>query len=491
MLAAIVVTSFGLRLHWIRNPVLDQGLTIFWVIGITNALNLLDNIYGAAAGIAAIGALYLVYFGHATHHPDAARLAASFAGAVVGFLVFNVNPASIFMGDCGSLFIGFFLAGLTLVDARVEGARRNLLAVLTVPVLLLLMPILDTSLVTIMRHYHGRRVSQGGRDHTSHRLVALGMSERSATFTLWTIAAAAGGLAVLVRSASMAVAGFLICIFGLGILFLAIFLGHVKVYEPVASGPHGRASRALLPTLADLSNKGRIFETLNDLVLIFLAYYAAFLLRFEFRADPGLIGRFIQSLPLVLMTQLSVFVAMGLYQGLWRYTGMADLNRIVRSVGVAVGCSTVVLLLVFRFEGISRAALAIDGALLLLGVAGSRVAFRMLRDSIVQRASDAKRVVIYGAGDAGELLLRELKSNTRLGMVAVGFVDDDPLKAGRMIHGVPVIGVSSDMQKILATAKAQLVVVSTNKIKPERAALVARTCQETSVDYRTMRIAFE
>src|SRR5262245_5814300 len=113
---ATAFTMFGLRLHWLPSEVLDQALTIFWLVGVTNAVNLLDNLDGLAGGIAAIASAYLIYFCHTAGAPSAAALSAAFCGAVVGFLVFNFNPASIFMGDCGSLFLGFFLGGVALVN---------------------------------------------------------------------------------------------------------------------------------------------------------------------------------------------------------------------------------------------------------------------------------------------------------------------------------------------------------------------------------------
>jgi len=191
-------------------------------------VNLLDNIDGAAAGIAAISSAFLVYFCHSAGHTDSAMMAAAFTGATVGFLFFNFNPASIFMGDCGSLFVGFFLGGLSLVNSQV-GARKNVVAILAIPVLLLLLPIVDTTLVTISRRYHGRPISQGGRDHTSHRLVAIGLSERGATLTLWAIAAFSGALAVLMTSVSMMIGIACVACFGFALLFLFIFLGRVKV----------------------------------------------------------------------------------------------------------------------------------------------------------------------------------------------------------------------------------------------------------------------
>ena len=488
---AALVTSFGLRLHWLHNAVLDQGLTIFWLVGITNALNLLDNIDGAAAGIATIAGLFLVYFNHAQGHTEGARLAAAFAGATSGFLLFNFNPASIFMGDSGSLFLGFFLGGMSLVDTQVTGARRNLLAVLTVPVLLLLIPILDTTLVTISRRYHGRAVSQGGRDHTSHRLVALGLSERGATLTLWLIAAASGGIAVLVRNTSQAVALGVVAVFVMGVLFLMVFLGRVNIYEGVDS-PAGLEGRALLPTLADFSYKRRVFETLNDMVLVLLCYYGAFLLRFEGLLPEGtLLEPFTHSLPVVLVVQLSALLAMGVYRGVWRYTGIDDLTTIVKAVGVAQVATVASLWLLFRFHGLSRSVMVIDTLLLLVSVAGSRIAFRMLRNWLSGRRNVGQRVLIYGAGDGGELLARELKNNIELGLVPVGFVDDDPQKAGRMIHGVPVMGGFDELDRLLLSSRVEVVVASTAKIDPGRWERVERSCLEKGLGVRRMRIAFE
>jgi UDP-GlcNAc:undecaprenyl-phosphate GlcNAc-1-phosphate transferase len=490
IICATLFTVFGARLSWVANPILDHGLTIFWLVGVTNALNLLDNIDGAAGGVAAIAGAYLVYFSHAAGRFESAQVAAAFAGAVIGFLVFNFNPASIFMGDCGSLFLGFFLGGSSLVNNQI-GARKNVVAVLSIPVLLLLLPILDTTLVTITRRYHGRAVSQGGRDHTSHRLVAIGMSERRATLTLWSIAAAAGGLAVLVNTLPAALALALVGVFLFGLTFLMVFLGRVKVYERVQSESEARG-RALLPTLADFSYKRRVFETMNDLALILLCYYGAFLLRFDGQQTDLMIAQFLKSVPVVVVAQLAVFLATGLYRGVWRYTGMDDLTKIVRSVGTAMVLSTVAVLFFFRFEGLSRAVMVIDGILLLIGVAGSRVSFRLLRTWLVRRRpSSGRRVLIYGAGDGGELLVRELQNNPALNMVAVGFVDDDPQKTGRMIHGVPVVGLGADVGKLLPTLHVEEVVFSTSKVESERWDLIARTCKEQGLGCRKLRIALE
>src|SRR5262249_29273788 len=149
-------------------------------------------------------------------------------------------------------------------------------------------------------------------------------------------------------------------VFAMGMLFLMVFLGRVKVYEPIDSESEGRG-RALLPTLADFSYKRRVFEILNDLALLLLPHFSPFLLPLSSQSGQAALSlQFIQSLPLVIVTQLSAFLALGLYRGVWRYTGMDDLVRIVQAVATAAVLSTVVLLFAFRFEGFSRAVMVID-----------------------------------------------------------------------------------------------------------------------------------
>jgi UDP-GlcNAc:undecaprenyl-phosphate GlcNAc-1-phosphate transferase len=491
ILFSTAFTMFGLRLNWLPSLALDQALTIFWLVGITNALNLLDNLDGLAGGIATISALFLVYFCHAAGQPSAALLAAGFAGATLGFLVFNFNPATIFMGDCGSLFIGFFLGGLALVNNQ-SGLRRNVLAVLAIPVLVLVIPIIDTSLVTVSRKLNGRRISQGGRDHTSHRLVALGLSERAAALTLYALAAASGGVAVLVRNLSWSLAALVVPLFVMALMFFLVFVGRVRVYEPVADEQEGRG-RALLPTLADFSYKRRIFEVFNDLTIIALAYYASYLVRFDGHLLEQQAWQFAVSLPLIIVAQLAAFLVLGLYRGLWRYTSMSDVSTLLKAVAAGWIASTLTVTFRFRFDGFSRGVFAIDGVLLLLGIGGSRVAFRLLHSWMVRRSppANARRVVIYGAGDGGELLLREMLNNHQLGLQPVGFVDDDPQKQGRVIHGVRVLGPLEKLPDVVGRERVDEVVISTTKLSSHRSVQVTELCHTTGIHCRRMRIALE
>src|SRR5205807_2439959 len=165
---------------------------------------------------------------------------------------YNSNPASIFMGDCGSMFIGFFLAGAALLDP-IGGRSRSFLPVLAVPVLVLVIPIFDVTLVTLMRKLAGRAVSQGGRDHSSHRLVALGLSELQAVLLLYGLAAFSGLLALLVRGLPLDVSLALLAAFSVALTFLGVHLAGVKVYgeEELKAA----REKLLVAFLVDLSYK--------------------------------------------------------------------------------------------------------------------------------------------------------------------------------------------------------------------------------------------
>jgi UDP-GlcNAc:undecaprenyl-phosphate GlcNAc-1-phosphate transferase len=152
------------------------------------------------------------------------------------------------------------------------------------------------------------------------------------------------------------------------------------------------------------------------------------------------------------------------------------------------------LMFLFRFANFSRGMLAMDLILLLVITAGSRVSFRIIRTWIAsfQAPGDgSKRVLIYGAGDGGELLLRELMNNRDLGLHPVGFVDDDPQKLGRVIHGVRVLGCLDELGELAGSQSIEEVVISMTKLAAERSAQLALLCAQAGVACRRMRIALE
>src|SRR5215211_4025740 len=488
ILGSAYLVYYGLSLPWTGSVLLNMALAIFWLIGITNAINLLDNMDGLASGIAIIAAGFLgLSFVNSGQFTEAGILLV-FAAALLGFLVYNSNPASIFMGDCGSMFVGFFLASTALVNVS-GGRSRSFLPVLAVPILVLFIPIFDTTFVTVLRKLSGRAASQGGRDHTSHRLVALGMSERHAVWMLYGFAALSGELAILVQRARLDVSLAAIAGFTILLTLLGVYLGGVKVYDQSEVGT-ALKEKPLYVFLVDVSYKRRIFEVLLDVVLIILSYWAAYAINFP-PTSPAW-NLFIRTLPVLVFIKMSVFLVMGVYRGLWRYTSMSDLIVFAKAVTLSSVGSILVLLFAFRFEGFSRKVFVIDTVLMFLFLAGSRMAFRLFRQLVpAVSKQNGRRVLIYGAGDGGELLLRELRNNRELRLARIGFLDDDPAKNGKVIHGLRVFGGNGDLGAVCTQHGIDEIVISSMKMTEERVEEVLRTCSERQIKVRRMRIAME
>jgi UDP-GlcNAc:undecaprenyl-phosphate GlcNAc-1-phosphate transferase len=490
VMGAAFVINYGLILPWTSSPPLNMLITIFWLIGITNAVNLLDNMDGLSSGIAAIASVFLALSFISNGLPTEALMLAVFAAALVGFLVYNFNPASIFMGDCGSMFIGFFLASTALM-AVTGGRSRSFLPVLAVPILILFIPIFDTTFVTVLRKLSGRAASQGGRDHTSHRLVALGMSERRAVLMLYGFAALSGLLALVVRHMQFDVSFAAILCFTVVLTLLGVYLAGVKVYDEDDAAKAARDNR-LTAFLVDVSYKRRIFEVLLDIVLITLAYYGAYALRFSQFAQTGAWMVFLRTLPVLVFVKMAAFLAMGVYRGIWRYTSIDDLVVFAKANLLGSIGSVLVILFAFRFEGVSRAVFVLDAMLMLMMLAASRMAFRLFRQVLpVSNTRPGRRVLIYGAGDAGELLLRELINNRELQYAPVGFVDDDPNKKGKVIHGLRVFGGNGTLRKLCQEQRVSEVLISSLHFSEERLREIRRDCDEEQITLKRMRIRIE
>jgi len=277
ILVALLVTFLGFRLHWFASLTLDTMVTIAWIVGITNAFNLLDNMDGLCAGIGFIAVVFLtILFWVST--PEAAFIAMSVAGALAAFLIYNFNPATIFMGDCGSLVIGFTLAVLSLYFSETQGG--NALSNFAVPVILLLVPIFDTTLVTLIRLLSGRKASVGGRDHTSHRLVLMGFSEKNAVLFLYSIGTVAGISAMFVSRSDTLTSPVVIIPIALAIILMGIYLAQLRVFpEKEFSLLRDGSYR---PLLIGLTYKRQLIQFMLDLCLmafsIFSGVSPAFLL---------------------------------------------------------------------------------------------------------------------------------------------------------------------------------------------------------------------
>ncbi len=496
---ACIVVFLGLRLSWTGFHTLDLLLSILWIVGITNAFNLLDNMDGLAAGIAVIGGLFFCAYRLLTvvpgySHDPILLIGAIYVGALGGFLVYNFNPATIFMGDAGSLFIGFMMASMTIAggpSTSSSGSFFHILSVIAVPISIVFIPILDTTFVSLMRKLFHRPISQGGRDHSSHRLVAIGLSERKAVLVLYSFSMASGLLALGMKYLS---AGTILVTTILYILFVILFwvyLGKVQVYteESILAD---KKSRVFTPLLIEITYRRRLFEVLLDVVLASAAYYTAYLLRFE--GAPGAnLNFFLKSLPILIAFQLVGFYVFRVYRGVWETTGIRDLIGYVEGITVGTVGAMLILLFMYRFQSFSRAVFVIYWGLMVILVSLSRLSFRLLDEGIKNGNPKGKRTLIYGAGIGGQMVLKEIAANRALGLHMVGFVDDNMGLQGRKVKGYPILGRGEGVEKLIRRHEIQELIISFSvngeKKKKEIRELCLRLGLETNVRQMKLTIS--
>jgi len=242
----------------------------------------------------------------------------------------------------------------------------------------------------------------------------------------------------------------------------------------------------------NVSHKRRIFEVFLDGFLITLSYYGAFVLLFGSFEQTSDWDLFLKTLPLLVLIKLASFLIVGVYRGLWRYTSVADLITFGKGVGLGSVLSVLAILLLYRFQYFSRAVFVVDALLLLLAVIGSRMAFRLFRQILPNQAIvDGQRVLIYGAGDGGEMVLRELNNNPEWQYVAIGFVDDDPLKANKVLHGLKVFDGKRSLVDLCGEKEISEVLISARNMNADRMKEIREACREANVTLKRAVIKIE
>jgi UDP-GlcNAc:undecaprenyl-phosphate GlcNAc-1-phosphate transferase len=200
---------------------------------------------------------------------------------------------------------------------------------------------------------------------------------------------------------------------------------------------------------------------------------------------------FLNTLPLVVLVKLVAFLTAGVYRGIWRYASLSTVIDFSRAVAIGCVSTILVIVLAFRFEAFSRTVFVLDSLILLIAVTGSRFTFRLLRGLFPGHVGSSIPVVIYGAGDGGELVYRELLNNPSLHYVPVAFVDDDASKAGRLIHGVRVYSPAASLAEICRKLGAKEVLISTTKITKERLTAIIGECAAAGLLTRRACMSFE
>jgi UDP-GlcNAc:undecaprenyl-phosphate GlcNAc-1-phosphate transferase len=478
--AAIVIFNGVTISGLISNDFLAGVVALVWLVGMTNAFNLLDNMDGLAATLAAIAAVFFAIDAVTVHSNDAVlALALALAVACAAFLPFNLRPrtsAIAFMGDSGSQVLGFALAALGLTASwKVAGTT---VATLLLPILVLAVPILDTTLVTIVRLLDGRPVYQGGRDHTSHRLVYHGLSERRAVVLLAVISAALGTTSLFYAVLDN---GWVTLI---GVLLTFALL--VQFASVLSDVERGRVEeRSWLHTF--VANPRRLVESIVDFALVTVSFVLAYYLRLQGSGTAYDRHIFILSLAVLLAVRYAAFIPFGLYRGVWRYAGARDAASIVGAVVVSEVIAYLILDATQVWGPFPRSIFIIDGLVCTVLVGASRFwerAFVRAVSSLTGRAA-RRRTLIVGAGRGGRSLLRELRETH--GEQVVGFVDDDPRLSRRRLQGVPVLGGLMEIEPILARARPDTVLVTIPDAPREKLGLVVDACALADVPCRFVR----
>jgi UDP-GlcNAc:undecaprenyl-phosphate/decaprenyl-phosphate GlcNAc-1-phosphate transferase len=472
--AAIALTS-GLTVELVASDWIAVPLGVLWLVGMTNAFNLLDNMDGLAATLAAIAAGYFALDAVTVHPNDTVLvLALSLALACVGFLRFNLRvrgSASAFMGDSGSQVLGFAVACFGLLTSyKVAGSTA---ATLLLPILILAVPILDTTLVTVVRLLEGRPIHQGGRDHASHRLVYHGLSEQRSVVLLALVAAALGGTSF----AYSVLNNTLITLFGVLVTFallvqFASFLSDVDRDRPV-----GTSFLAL--------HRRRFVEVVVDFALISAAFLAAYFLSVE---DRGTINQrfiFTTALPILLAARYVAFIPFGLYRGVWRYAGARDAGAVVAAVVASEFVAFGVLAAMRDLGDFPKSVFVIDALIAVILVGASRFWERAAARGLSSFRATRRRTLIVGAGRGGRSLLRELRETA--GEQVVGFVDDDPRLRRRRLQGVPVLGGMDEIVRVLERAEPDIVLVTIPDAEHERLDAVVAACNAAEVPCKFVR----
>jgi UDP-GlcNAc:undecaprenyl-phosphate GlcNAc-1-phosphate transferase len=476
------VLAGGTTIQLVHNEVLADAIAVLWLVGMTNAFNLLDNMDGLAATLAGIAATFFA-IDAVTVHPNDGVLVVSLALALAcaGFLPFNLRPraaASVFMGDSGSQVLGFTLAALGLTASWKTAGTT--VATLLLPILVLAVPLLDTSLVTILRLMDGRPVYQGGRDHTSHRLVYHGLTERRAVVLLAFVSAGLGATSLTYN----VLGNGWITLIGV-LLTFALLVQFGSLLADVEQHPDSVRGRSVLG--AFVSNPRRLVESVVDFALITASFTAAYYLR---QRGPGTDYErhiFLVSLPIILVARYLAFIPFGLYRGVWRYAGARDAASIVAAVVVSEVVAYGFLAATQVWGSFPRSVFVIDAVLCTILIGASRFwergATRFLGSFLA--GGKRQRTLIVGAGRAGRSLLRELRETP--GEHVVGFVDDDSRLRGRRLQGVTVVGGIGEIGSILASSRPDTVLVTIPDAPREQLDRVIEGCALAEVPCRFVR----
>lgn len=492
--AALVAIAWGIRfdrISFLGETGLDIGflafpLTFLWIIGITNAFNIVDGLDGLSAGLATIAAGTSAAVFVLRGDQSEAILLLIIIGALVGFLRYNFFPARIFLGDSGSLVIGYVLA-LTAIT----GSQKGVTALAIVfPLLVFGLPIADT-LISMLRRYLGTldvlqpykgtikhkissiyRMFEPDKDHIHHRLLAVGFSHRGAVLTLYGLALALSSLGFLTVLANGRNAGLVVALVALATYIGISKLGYTELRVLQAE--------QFIRLYDKMGLHKSFFLGFFDIFIICFSFWIAFILKYEPQLNPDFISWYKSLFPIALGLQFGVLYIFGLYRGVWRALSTGDLLRITLAAAGAVSLSYIVGLVSLPPKGIIGFFFN-DFFLLSALLVCSRSTYRVLDYFRFGQDESRRPAVIYGAGKCGQLIQRELNQNFDLGFRAIGFIDDGASFRGCTVNRLSVLGTIDELEAILSQHSNCILILGSTKLSKQRIQSAIEICARQGI----------
>jgi UDP-GlcNAc:undecaprenyl-phosphate GlcNAc-1-phosphate transferase len=492
--AAAVAIGYGIRVDHMSlfgGSGFDLGIwaipvSFFWILGITNAFNLLDGLDGLVSGLGIIIAAANALFFYSLGEMPMMGFLLVLLGALLGFLPYNFNPATIFLGDSGSLVIGYILS-----VTAISGTQNSVTSLaVVIPLLLFGLPIVDTLLsmarrlvasVKLHRASSARlqdrlrcagAMFEADRRHIHHRLLALGFSHRHAVLVLYGIALAMASLAMLSVLAQYRNAGVLLIAVG-----AATYVGVRRLgYDEIALLQTGTMLRWYEKTRLNR----RLLRVLIHAMLVAFAYWGAFLLKYDHLDSTALYAWYRQTFPIHLAMQFLFFYLMGLHRGVWRTLGVRDLMSISGALLQANLLSYIVALLNVPPEGTLRFFL-IDTLLLGALSLGVRSAYQVLSTLRSHAMSSGRETLICDAGPRGQSILRELQQNPDCGLRPIGFLDDNNALHGHTVDRIPILGSLADLRTIVDHYPVACLILPENQMNEGHIRSITGLCQGRNI----------
>lgn len=504
-LAATIVYLAGFRISAITSPfdlelmnlgIFDYPATILWIVGITNAFNLIDGLDGLASGIALIASLTIFSLSLMREDLTSAFLSLLLVGATLGFLRYNFNKARIFLGDSGSLFIGFALAILSMMSATKGSTAFSIL----IPILTLGLPIMDT-LLSMVRRSMRSMVSDNeaskpfakklvsifypDKGHIHHQLMSFGISDRKVVIILYVVS-----IIFSVGAFAVTIANTIIAIPILIIIGLATFLGVNQLgYKEMALLRNG----TLLPIYEKPFFKSSLFHGFLDLFSIALAFGITFYLTFTHQSDIVFDYTFYKNLAIIAGTQFSVLFFGGIYKLTMKQLGFGDLLKIVKVIIVSVFFTWLIFSLVYQsFSYLSLSFILLNFYLLITFVLGGRLLFNILNYlSYSDDPNGRKKVLVYGAGADGLKIIEQITKNSYYNIFPVGILDDDPHLLGKRINGFKILGSHWNLPQILKTTPVDEILVFNDNLQQEVIKRLVKIANTHRIKIRYPKIGLE